>query len=124
MCDRFYANLDSDEPVAEVAARYGLPDRVPAPDGVTVSNVYCFGRDDEAGNSGVVLGVAVEDRSRGGVWVILSDKANELSEADWQVVLSDHGWIGAARTRYGYSTRSGDAVELWSEVARQRRSGS
>jgi hypothetical protein len=116
-CSRFLADLKSDKSNDQVALDNGLPASVPVPPGITADPVYCFGADTEDGSSGEVLGFAVMDSNAGDVWLVVA-RDSHLEDADWQAILTDHGWQPAAKTAYGYTTRpgSGPTVDLWSQL--------
>ena len=122
VCSRFSNDLASAGDAAHaVVAEYGLPPAVPS-DNIQVGNVYCFGRDPsiDVEPNGVpmppaVLGIAVEDTTTGDVWLVIGLES-DMTEMDWRTILEDHGWAGATRTAYGYTTNPIVVDELWSQL--------
>ncbi|MGH2722747.1 MAG: hypothetical protein ACRDI0_00505 [Actinomycetota bacterium] len=116
ICDELRSRLGSEGSAA--VTEFGLADAVPVPDGISVGNFYCWGRDGDDGSSDV-LAIAVEDVDAGGVWVVFGPDVHELSDAEWLALLGDHGWGKAKKTSYGFTTQPGAKDDLWSEVSAQ-----
>lgn len=99
-CDVLTSSLSPGGNVDETVTSFGFDTNLQIPDDVVVGGLLCWHHYTPEGSGGVD-GVAVVDSDGDGFWLVIS--ANADSEYRWDSILSDHGFVDALPTEYGFS---------------------